>query len=119
MKMTITFDPRDRHEMSDCIGTLRLLMEAAQHDAAIGQQIIDALAPFLLPRVLKVLPDIVQSEGVTTFDELYAVFADPALIKGKYRMGAKSRTEFFSAYARAVNDMQNKPGRTCPNGEGS
>lgn len=101
MKMTITFDAKNCREMSDCIGVLHMLMEAVAHDDQHGQSIIDRLAPFLPPRVMKVLPDIVKREGITSLDELYAVASDQALAKGKYGLGAKSRTELFAAIKRA------------------
>ena len=101
MKTTITFDPKNWREMSDCIGFLHMLMEAVAHDALHGQTIIDGLAPFLPPRVMKVLPDIVRTEGVTNMDDLYSVVSDLALAKGKYGLGAKSRTELFAAIKRA------------------
>ena len=97
MKMTITFDAQNCREMSDCIGVLHMLMAAVAHDDQLGKSIIDSLAPFLPPRVMRVLPDIVRAEGITSMDELYAVASDPALVKGKYGLGAKSRTELFAA----------------------
>ena len=103
MKMTITFDAENCREMSDCIGILHLLMDAASHDAQHGQKIIDSLAPFLPPRVMRVLPDIVRIEGITRMDELYAVVSDPSLSKGKYGLGAKSRTELFAAIRLAAD----------------
>lgn len=101
MKMTITFDPKNWREMSDCIGILHLMMEAVAHDDQHGQTIIDSLAPLLPPRVMKVLPDIVRTEGVTSMDDLCSVVSDPVLSKGKYGLGAKSRTELFAAIKRA------------------
>ena len=115
MKMTITFDPENCREMSDCIGVLHLLMDAASHDAQHGQKVIDSLAPFLSPRVMRVLPDIVRREGITSKKELEClVGSGAALLKSSYGLGAKSRRELCKAivevdraeFARLVADCK-------------